>query len=483
MALIDELLAATVPAEILRHVARATWAKTHDGAECPDNRLPSPEALAEWLPECSPEAKAGDLLSEMYGRTAYWDRVRMDGTLTPAAFIEVELRPGVMAVPDGDGGFRPVTLAGIEAVHADWLDLPDPRPRHPLAPLVADWQEHAPVDVEPDRRADTRLLPRQGDLIVTGPHPARDRGARLFGGLLDGRDTAGLGATLPLWPAPAQYRVPLLDLSEAAGAPLRSKGRGAPLDLRLLVRAVLAVRLEDRGRETVRMAVTVGDLLDGLYPRRGARPRRRLAQHWPVIEEALLRLRNYVVPDVAGGRWFVAALRRLPAAQGALPRLDDVVILDVSLPPSWSPDGPPVSLPWLDHAGVTSGPTYRAYIAAQTLLWQPGRTRRPVPGSRWWGWSRSTADYPVLTVDDLRHLAFGRSDTKNRTRAELVAPWKDLLGVRIEPDATDPRTGAVGWCLLSDTTGEPADTTGEPADTTVEPADTTGEREVPEDHL
>ena len=92
-----------------------------------------------------------------------------------------------------------------------------------------------------------------------------------------------------------------------------------------------------------------------------------------------------------------------------------------------------------------------------------------MPGSRWWGWSRSTADYPVLTVDDLRHLAFGRSDTKNRTRAELVAPWKDLLGVRIEPDATDPRTGAVGWRLLPDTTGEPADTTGE--------------REVPEDRL
>ena len=36
MALIDDLQAAPAPAEILRHVARATWAKLHDAR------------LAEW---------------------------------------------------------------------------------------------------------------------------------------------------------------------------------------------------------------------------------------------------------------------------------------------------------------------------------------------------------------------------------------------------------------------------------------------------
>ena len=47
MALIDDLLAADQAAEILHHVARATWAKAHDGAECPDKRMPRPEELGD----------------------------------------------------------------------------------------------------------------------------------------------------------------------------------------------------------------------------------------------------------------------------------------------------------------------------------------------------------------------------------------------------------------------------------------------------
>ena len=101
--------------------------------------------------------------------------------------------------------------------------------------------------------------------------------------------------------------------------------------------------------------------------------------------------------------------------------------------------------------GKTSGPKWRAYIAARSLIWLPGKTRRPVPGSngRRFGWSRRRADYPVAILDDLRRLAFGDCDDAayRRTRAAILAPWEELPGVEIEP-ATDPRTGVRGYRLL-----------------------------------
>ena len=464
-----ELAAADDTAAILRAVAMVCWRAQHGpDADLADDRQPAISDLEEFLRSgrCPDDAlaEASALLADLMGGAGWGWRLLLDVGLAGVKWL------------DSGAEFR-----DVRQVHAGWLAGREASRRHPLAPLVSALLSATPPTVEPDWRRDVRIVPHR--LVeVVGRHPARQEGARLFGGLLDGRAPEA-DTTLPLWPAPARYRVPLLDLSEAAGAPLRNPGHGAPLDLRLLVQAVLAVRREDRGREAVRMAVSVGDLLDGLYPRRGKRPQRRLAQHWPKIEAALMRLRDYVVPDEADGRWFIAALRRMPSAHGVLPAsLDSLVLLDVSLPPAWSPNGPPVSLPWLIEAGVRSGPEFRAYIAAQTLLWQPGTTRRPLPGKRKpgqpsrWGWSRTPADYPVLTADDFRHLTFGRGDTKNRTHTDLVKPWEKLPAVRLDADATDPRTGAVGWRLLADTCGESDDTCGESDDTCGESDDICGEK-------
>ena len=107
----------------------------------------------------------------------------------------------------------------------------------------------------------------------------------LFGGLVEDRPRV---ADLPLFPElePTPHRVPLLEIVDATGVPLRNRGKGAPLEARLLVRGgLLMIRPNDRGRETVRIAVTVGELLDGLYPPRNGK--RRITQHWPKIEAAL----------------------------------------------------------------------------------------------------------------------------------------------------------------------------------------------------
>ena len=54
----------------------------------------------------------------------------------------------------------------------------------------------------------------------------------------------------------------------------------------------------------------------------------------------------------------------------------------------------------------------------------------------------------MLTLADLRRLAFGAADAKHRSHAEIVAPWENLPDVRLLPDATAPSTGVRGFRLL-----------------------------------
>lgn len=446
-----EAEAARTAADVLAVVARATWATAHDGAECPAECIPSPADLAAIeVPEAvglevvarhaaSAAAVAGDapapaaagpapqrMIAGALALDLAWIAVRVDWT-------EREPKPS-------PGGGADVQWC----LHLVWRDgrQHDATLRHPLAPIVAAWQAQPPT-VEPDTRADRRIMPA---LRVTGPAPERDRG-RLFGGLHDGR-RPDPDATLPLFPElePERHRVPLLEVCDVAGVPLRSRGRGAPIEARLIVRGgLLMIRPEHRGMETVRLAVTVGELLDGLYP---TGPR-RLSQHWPTIEDALLRARNFTVTDAAGGRWFPMALRRLPApGPDGKPSPDDVVVVDLAPPPGITSGGT-LDLPALDVMGVKSGPAWRAYIAARTLVWLPGKTRRPAPrrGRGAYGWSADPADYPVLTLADLRRLAFGDGDKGDRARAAIIKPWADLPDVVMLP-AIDARTGARGYRLL-----------------------------------
>ena len=209
------------------------------------------------------------------------------------------------------------------------------------------------------------------------------------------------------------------------------------------------IRPEDRHLETVRIAVTVGELLDGLWPpRRDKRGMldRHARRNWPKLLDALYRARDWTVPDGRGGRWFPMALRRLPSTDGEIPALNDLVVIDLAPVPG-AVSGASVDLPWLDRMGVTSGPRWRAYIAGRSLIWAPGTTRRPVPETERFGWSRNPDDYPVLPFNDLRRLAFGDYDAKNRTRASILAPWQDLPDLTME-EATDARTSVRGWRLL-----------------------------------
>ena len=179
-----------------------------------------------------------------------------------------------------------------------WRETPeDLRGEFPLLPIIGAWQNR-PREVELERRRDRRILPR---IVASGDPPEREAGM-LFGGLHEGRSVEA--PELPLWPdvAPAK-RVPLLDLVDAAGLPVMTEGRGAPLPLRLFVRALASVRLEHRRLVAVRIAPTLRELCDGLFPNGW-----RKGKDWPRLRDALLHARDYAIPRRTG-LWFPVALR------------------------------------------------------------------------------------------------------------------------------------------------------------------------------
>ena len=444
-------------------VAGAVWHTIQKRKDpIPDDMIPKPKEFWASLSYC-PQDAFDDAYNRTFDTCKAADRMIASGTKDAdelkslalnvmLSMVDPQTERASKAVDDSDEWLRIYRTDGtsfdtqITGIHLPidlralcelWDMLPAKvRPKHPLAPLVLAWQNR-PTEAEPETRTDKRIVP-----VVrwTESRPERQRGM-LFGGLLDGREPPK--ARLPLFEAePARKSVAILDIADKSGVPIMARGRGAPLEARLFVRAGMSVRPEDRLRQSVRMALTVRDLRNGLFPNGW-----QAGRDWPKLRAALEGARDYTIRLPDGGLWFMFALRRLPSeASNGTPSLDDFVVLDIAYPPG-AGDGPPVDLPTLDALSVDSAPKWRAAIAAIALSWSPGVTQRPVPGAKGrFGWSRNANDYPVLTQEDRRRFAFGETDTKHRTRAQIDDPWRDLPGLTlIAEQAVDPKTGEVGW--------------------------------------
>ena len=135
-----------------------------------------------------------------------------------------------------------------------------------------------------------------------------------------------------------------------------------------------------------------------------------------------------------GGNWLPFALRWEP---GENAELDDPVLIDVELPPGAS-HGPVIDRRELARLGVGSAPQFRAYIAAHSVAWRPGVTRRRHPLNRGVHlWSSDPANYPG--PDHRRPAASG-----------VRGPGQE------EPDAGRPgrRVGRPGWGRDPDPDGD-----------------------------
>lgn len=436
--------AATAPA-ILDALARACWHNAHDGADCPDDAIPSESDLCEWLPGCPSAAQDEATAAALATGEGLDALMRAPQELRDTgAWLWTSTNKRLAIV-----GIARSTLIvwEVEYLQAVWLAKPEPRPRHPLAPIVAAWLDR-PREVEAETRPDKRILPH-----ITGgdEHPAREVGM-LFAGLHENRRIEQ--PELPLWEGtPRRKRVPVLDVVDAAGVPVVQRG-AAPVPLRLFVRTLSAVPMGQRGEPSTRLAVKLGDLLDALWPKteagvRGWRP----GKHWPELQRTLESVSQYAIHD-GKGRWFPLALRYMPDSL----RLDDDVVLDVAFPPG-AKSGPPVVLPVMDRLMVQSAARWRAFIAAHCIAWVPGSTRVPVmrkgPGGRMVKaggrtWTRDVDAYPVLTLEDRRRLAFGL-DPRHSSTAAVNKAFRDLPGLVVLDESTqDERHGEAGWRIVPD---------------------------------
>ena len=105
--------------------------------------------------------------------------------------------------------------------------------------------------------------------------------------------------------------------------------------------------------------------------------------------------------------------------------LDRQVIFDIELP-AGAAHGPVIDRRELARLRLVSGPKFRAYIAAHSIAWRPGVTRRRHARNRGVHlWSSDSANYPILTAEDRDRLAFGNVD---RARKEGREKGRQLLG-------------------------------------------------------
>ena len=370
---------------VIEALARAVWFDDGTGTECPAGEIQPAENLAEFM---TTDGTLDDVLAEA------------DSRLSAILKEPAQWGAGVVVYEDGfsvypclnnprlvgPGGWARVQLAGdIVSIHRLWNHAGEGRPQHPLAPLVRAWQ--ARRTVQPERRHDP-ILPR----VVISELPDRKAGM-LFGGLHEDR-RLGHQPVLPLSPeVPKVKLVPLLDLADAAGLPVMARGSSAPLQLRLFIKAIMSVPLENRTRPVVRIAVTVRELVAGLWPVHagsGGRSGWRATRDWPKLRHALMRARDYGIHD-GSGLWFPLSTRRIPDE----PVLDELVLFDVALP-AGTAHGPIVHMPDMDCLSITRPAAWRACIAVLTLAWVPGLTRVPIPGKKGRGGERGPATPPPI---------------------------------------------------------------------------------------
>ncbi len=298
-----------------------------------------------------------------------------------------------------------------------------------------------PPEVRPERRIDP-ILPVVVETVQEAPE--REAGRLAFGGIVE--DRKSLPAQLPLLPRPEGPRVPILELSDWRGVPTMARGRGAPLDLRLAIGACVLTPHATRVTGG-RLAVTVRELRDFLFPNGWKRWR-----DWPRIQTALWKAHNYMIPGRFQWRGRIVdgwVPFRLEGGAGDSAGLDDLVLIEVKLPPG-SGHGPVIDRLELARLGVDSAPRFRAYIAAHSVAWRPGVTRRPHPRNRRFHiWSSDPANYPVLTAEARDRLAFGPNvKAQRRTRTAKDAAWTNLPGVEILTRKASTPDGSRGWLVV-----------------------------------
>ena len=446
--------------EALALLARIVYARKHDGAECPPQRIPKVAELVawKWTPD-EDRTIRGEIAALL------WDVARVLGdsgepfgavkfviddgrflagfdldfateepiargtdpdTGEPTAQYEWDLTPAAEAIeristPGGSAALLAVLIDdGSDVLAADVFSLwsqcrPEVRPRCPLAPLVAAWQRLAPVQVDVDRR------PRA--ILAEPLRAARRQHADQLPLGLDLETpmgpSAGEQGYLPgLAPAPSAL-VPVLPLAlyDLAGGAMQSPGRGAPLAQRLFFEVLMSVgRLDRVPGQTARVESTYRELVAWLWPNLRRRTWDR-SRHLPALYRALLELDGMRI-EWERQLWRLVAVTALPT--GAT-RPDDPAVFRVEHLPG-SDHGPLIDRALLRRFGLVSAPAWRAFLRL-AYLWDHAKAKN--------GGRRIYATRPKVQRDRDGVLIDRDGRPVQRRDGRPVRDWSDSRAVQL----------------------------------------------------
>ncbi|MCY3755942.1 MAG: hypothetical protein OXG99_17850 [Alphaproteobacteria bacterium] len=484
------LNARTAP-DILASLARLRWAVEKDGAACPEDHIPTVEALAQDPPEWPAPDPAPDPLEAALALSRGWTddfplpRPRQarrgqeqalpasetteayspalspddapileipDDIPIPPAPVSLKwaaLRAAALAMPPEERtdpeGMVLIFKLYIERLHADWLpptdpNMPDPGPRlNPFAPIVRAWLAR-PTNGATDGKANA-IIPA-GFAIV---RDLRSEQGTLFGELptMSGSGLAvvrelDLFGSLPGFEPAQSAIVPSLPLVlfDATGEVSAARGRGAPLPLRVWVECVLWGKLGERSVPR-RLVCTLREFIAAVWPNRTFRPSRDGEK----LLQALHRVHNARVPwtdpktERPAGYWAAATVTNMPE----LNDMNSSIVFEVSLPPG-SEAGPMIHRPTLRKYGVISAPAYRSSLGL-AYLWNRHLTHNG---------KRLPPTVPTVQRNTCGVIVDAQGQPLIGKGGQAVTHWGDKRAVRTGDYERNPELERLPWLQPED---------------------------------
>ena len=392
-----------------------------------------------------------------------------------------------------------LTIDGaIEGIHKLWEAMDNKHPgrfKHPFAPIIEAWiadqipkakPEHRKTQIAPSFLKESRLVKTETLLPIGQLHTQAPETP-----MLPGFEPEG-SALVPALP---------LDIySTGTGS-----GRGAPIDERIWINALIALpygkRVPNRSHRTVELETTLRDIRDWLYPNGWTRTRQL-----PLIIEALHCVHNKRIL-YQRRRWSLVQVIAMP---DLTTNLDDPLPFYVILPDGVPGNGPMIDVETMRLYGTNSAAKFRAWIRL-AYLWDDAKKRNggyPIyatnpevlrnkqdfliypngdlilsgkptkhkdstwhvqdgnqPQTAWYHpWATRTGKQipndrtdriPVLTDSDLIALFYNDSAVNRSTFDNRLREAKDAArsmekdgNVVIETDAVDPKRGVKGWRII-----------------------------------
>ena len=421
------LSTATTTNDISEATARWCWHEEHGDGDCPLDKIPSEVDLLDFAATQKPTPGASEatniseaIMAELFPEFTRWVWLENVGYVgidedAPADKDKSTIRGQLAAVgfgPPGQFATDRLRLYSLEEIQTQWkqkrADKGKDCPQHPLAPIVAAWQN--PPKVVAANLRDDPLFPaptimvkpnsERGQLFSPAAHIATRHsnrsGVMYCPGFAPGEPESG-----PITPA---LPLALYDLGAGAG---EVSQRAAPLALRMFVEACLSVPVieRDNGKPVLLPAERLGDYLKRLYPdgSKNWRAQRYLPRLYEAFE-ALVSPQARIPWQNEQGEG-AARLVVIPMDVPRSGKLDDWVRFQVNLPPG-SERGPLVDRPTLIRAGAQSATRYRLALSLSFWWFYPGRLQRPLANGGPWALPKEGSRYPEVADLELVSMAF-----------------------------------------------------------------------------